>query len=52
MQVKTYSTDHGKVNSPVRGGIPVPRDKKFIPRDKFSVLRDEFSLHVIKITSM
>ena len=31
--LRYYSTDHGKVNSPVRDGIPVPRDEKSIPRD-------------------
>jgi hypothetical protein len=35
-----YSTDHGKVNSPVRDGIPVPRDGIPVPRDAIPVPRD------------
>ena len=32
-----YSTDHGKVNSPVRDGIPVPRDPIPVPWDGIPV---------------
>ena len=40
----TYSTDHGKVNSPVRNGIPVPWDGTFFPRDGIPVPWDEKSI--------
>ena len=40
----TYSTDLGKVNSPVRDGNPVARDGKFLPRDGIPVPWDEKSI--------
>ena len=42
--MRCYSTDHGKVNSPVRDGIPVPWDGTFSPRDGIPVPWDEKSI--------
>ena len=44
IKYNNYSTDHGKVNSPVRDGNPVPRDGKFLPRDGIPVPWDEKSI--------